>query len=202
MARQIVVERGGQQSAFDFAKVDRSKLYGRRRRVPLDPAGEPCARASLSEDGAVLVRAGMTAQGYYTDEGHWVPNGELVSLDEAGQPKEPVQSTLGHAQALKGPFGPERVLDLVPHALYALTPAEVDDALVVGLREGEVYELPFAYRTGYLEDTALLLANEDGELFALVGRIVEPLWREAEERIPTVLEEDDDDHGDLDFEMF
>ena len=202
MARQIVVDRGGQTSAFDFAKVDRSKLYGRRRRVPLDPKGEPCARASLSEDGAVLVRAGMTAQGYYTDEGHWVPNGELVGLDEAGQPKEPVKSTLGEAQALKGPFGPERVLDLVPHAIYALTPAEVEDALVAGLREGEVYELSFAYRNGYLEDTALLVANEAGELYALVGRVVEPVWREAEERIPAFIEDDPDDDGDLDFEMF
>ncbi|MEO0323094.1 MAG: hypothetical protein AAF447_09060 [Myxococcota bacterium] len=202
MARQIVVERGGTTSAFDFAKVDRSKLYGRRRRVPLDPTGEPCTRASLSEDGTVLVRSGMTAQGYYTDEGHWVPNGELVSLDEAGQPKEPVKTTLGEPQALDGPFGPERVLDLVPHALYALTPADVDEALVASLRAGEVYELPFAYRTGYIEDTALLVAGEQGELFALVGRIVEPIWREAEERIPSVLEDDGDDDGDLDFEMF
>ncbi|MEM1417663.1 MAG: hypothetical protein AAGH15_22385 [Myxococcota bacterium] len=201
MARQIVVARDGATSTFDFAKVDRTRLYGRRRRIPLDPAGKACTRASLTSDGAVLVKAGMTAQGYYTSGGHWVPNGELVGLGEDGQPKEQVPSTLGEAQPLRGPFGPERVLDLVPHAIYMLSPLAVEDALVSALREGAVFESDFAYRAGYLADTALLVANEAGELFALVGRIVEPVWREAEERIPTFIEDPGDD-GDLDFEMF
>ena len=69
MARQIVVELDGIESSFDFAKLDRSKLYGTRKRVALDPDGQPCERADLTSDGAVLLRRGMTAQGYFDEAG-------------------------------------------------------------------------------------------------------------------------------------
>ena len=39
MARQIAVILDGVTTCFDFKKVDRSKLYGRRVRVPLDGDG-------------------------------------------------------------------------------------------------------------------------------------------------------------------
>ncbi len=63
MAKAIVVEHEGAVSSFAFNKIDRSRLYGRRRRVALDPAARPCTRAALTDDGALLLRSGMTAQG-------------------------------------------------------------------------------------------------------------------------------------------
>ncbi|HJN74100.1 MAG TPA: hypothetical protein QGF58_09235 [Myxococcota bacterium] len=72
MARQIAVTLDGVTTCFDFKKVDRSKLYGRRVRVPLDGDGEPCTRASLTADGSTLIRVGMTAQGYFDEDGTWV----------------------------------------------------------------------------------------------------------------------------------
>jgi hypothetical protein len=69
MAKSIVVDRGGAVSSFDFTKVSRSKLYGRRRRMALDPSGRACTRASLTADGSLLILAGMTAQGYFDGEG-------------------------------------------------------------------------------------------------------------------------------------
>ena len=202
MARQIVVQLGESSSTFDFKKVDRKKLYGSRKRMPLDPTGEPCTRASLTEDGALLIQSGMTAQGYFTDDGYWVPNKELIGLDDEGEPVEKRPSTLGEPQALDGPLGPEALLDTKIHAVYALAADEVDEALVAKLAEGALFRFPFSYRGDYSEDVGFLVQNPDGDLFALVGRTLEPEWRDPEERIPTFTEDEDDDDDELDFEMF
>ena len=203
MARQIVVKLGDAESTFDFQKVDRAKLYGSRRRIPLDPAGDRCTRAALSEDGSMLIQSGMTAQGYFTEEGYWVPNKELVGLDEEGEPVEKRPSTLGTPQSLDGPLDPQALLDTKVHAVYSLEATAVDEALRDELAARALYRFPFSYRGDYSEDVAYLVQNADGELFALVGRTLEPLWRDAEERIPTFSEEgDDDDDDELDFEMF
>ena len=44
--------------------------------------------------------------------------------------------------------------------------------------------------------------NGDGDVFALIGRLTEPAWRDPEEMLPTFEEADDDDDDELDFEMF
>ena len=64
----------GQTSQFDFQKVDRSKLYGKRQRVALDPNGQPCHRGELMADGSTLLRRGMSAQGYFGRGRHMDPN--------------------------------------------------------------------------------------------------------------------------------
>ena len=202
MARQIVVSLDGEQSTFDIKKLSRSKLYGRRKRVPLDPQGHACTRASLTEDGSLLIQSGMTAQGYFTDDGYWVPNKELVGLDEEGHEVEKIPSTLGEEQPLKGPVDPSRVLDLRLQSVYMLDPAEVGEALKKALADGAMYELKFNYRADFQAETAFLLMNGDGDVFALIGRLTEPAWRDPEEMLPTFEEVDDDDDDELDFEMF
>lgn len=202
MAREIVVSRDGKVSTFAMSKVDRSKLYGKRRRLHLGPDGEVCTRAALTEDGSMLVQSGMTAQGYFTDGGTWVPNKELVGLDDEGKPVEKVDSTLGKEQALEGPVDPQEVLDLNLQSVYALDPKEIEDALKDQLIGGDTFRFVFNYRADYQAETAFLVANPEGEIFALIGRPAEPAWRDAEEMIPTFEESDDDDDGDLDFEMF
>ena len=71
-ARQIVLSFKGAESAFGFSKLDRSKLYGRRMRQLLDSDGHACSRAALTADGSTLITAGMTAQGYFDDEGRMI----------------------------------------------------------------------------------------------------------------------------------
>ena len=202
MARQIIVRLDDAESTFDFAKVDRSKLYGSRQRIPLDPAGQPCARAALTEDGSTLVKSHMTAQGYFTSDGYWVPQKELVGLDPEGQPVEKRPSTLGSAQSLQGPLEPDALLDVKVHAVYALEPTEMDERLAQSLVQGALYSFPFSYRGDYVEDVAFLVANEAGHAFALVGRSLEPQWHNPEERIPTFADDGEDDDDELDFEMF
>lgn len=202
MAREIVVSRDGKTSTFGLTKVDRSKLYGHRRRIHLGPDGAVCTRAALTEDGALLIQSGMLAQGYFTGGGTWVPNKELVGLDEEGKPVEQVDSTLGKEQSLEGPVDAQEILDLELQSVYALDPTELDDGLRDALNAGDTFRFVFSYRADYRAETAFLVANPEGELFALIGRPSEVAWRDAEEMISTFEDSDDDDDGDLDFEMF
>ncbi|MCA9543478.1 MAG: hypothetical protein KC613_03780 [Myxococcales bacterium] len=203
MARQIVVERGGATSAFDFKKVDRAQLYGKRRRVPLDPDGGECARAELTADSGLLVRSGMTAQGYFDASGYWYAQGDLVALDPEGQEAPTHPSTLGEAQPLEA-VGAEALLDLRVQSVYALDPAEVDEGLAAALAAGEVFAFDFVYRAGPKKDRGLLVANDTG-VYALIGQPTTPEWCE----LAVVAQDDwsaaddgDDFDDDLDFEMF
>lgn len=200
MAKAIVVERNGKTSTFGFNKVDRSKLYGRRRRVALDPAGEPCTRAALNEDGSLILRPGMMAQGYFDENQRWLPQKDLVGLDARGEPLEQRPSTLGEEVSLDGPLPPQRLLEVRVQSVYALEPESVDEGLRGELADGAIFRFPFNYRPGWDDGEAWLVANVDGDFFALVGGRVVPEWCE-----PRVLPEiaGDDDFGDeLDFDMF
>ena len=201
MARTIVVETGGNTSSFGFRKIDRSKLYGQRRRIHLDPAGEPCARASLTDDGALLLRLGMTAQGYFDGDGQWIPYGELRGFDADGQPLERQPSTLGEPVELEGPVDAQLLLDQRTQSVYALDPQELDDALRDSLLAGDVYRLPFNYRAGWKMGHAFLVANPEGAVFALMGDPAPPDWCEPS-RLPEVQDDGDDLDDELDFEMF
>lgn len=202
MAREIIVQASnGTESRFALSKVDRAKLYGRRRRIHLGPDGEPCRRASLTDDGSELLVSGMTAQGYFTSEGRWVPNGELVGLDEEGKELPEVPSTLGVPQALEGPVDPSELLDLRTQSVYALEAKELDDALREQLLAGHIFRFSFSYRAGYSSQVAFLLANPSEQIFAIVGDSTTPEWQDVKAIIP-IIDETTDDDDDLDFEMF
>jgi hypothetical protein len=200
MAKPIVVKYNGAVSSFAHEKLDRTKLYGRRQRQILDPSGQRCERAELTRDGALLIRAGMTKQGYFDGAGAWIPGRALVGLSPAGEPVPQVPATLGVEQELTGPVPPEQLLDLAVRSIYCLTPETVDPALLARLHAGEVFRCPFNYRADYQAETAFLVANKAG-LFALVGDPTESPWSE----LALVAQETFDDAADddeLDFEMF
>ncbi len=201
MAKAIVVDREGAVSSFDFSKVSRTKLYGKRQRMALDPSGRRCTRAALTADGSLLLRAGMTAQGYFDGDGTWVPNKELVGLDEDGGVLESLPSTLGNAQTLVGPVPPQELLDLRVAAVYALEPTDVDAALQADLDAGQIFRFPFVYRGGHTAQTGFLVANDEGA-FAIVGAQTTPEWCTLDAVLPPDFEDDDAFADDLDFEMF
>ncbi len=200
MAREIVVEQAGQTSRFGLAKVDRTKLYGTRRRVPLDPSGQACARAELTSDGALLIRAGMTAQGYFDDAGFWYSASDLKGIRADGTEASFTDTTLGHSQPLT-PVDAQRVLNCRVESVYALDPAEVAPELRAALEGGAIYEFPFNYRAGYAPPTAFLVANATG-IYALVARPFEPSWCSLGQVVADDFSEDDGLDDDLDFEMF
>ena len=79
MAKPIIISYDGESASFQHSKVDRSKLYGSRKRLSLDPSGETCQRCELSDDGSTLIISGMTSQGYFDDDTNWIPNKEFFT---------------------------------------------------------------------------------------------------------------------------
>ncbi len=199
MARQIVVVHDGLESAFDVAKLDRSKLYGQRTRVPLDPAGNPCERADLTSDGSVLLRRGMTAQGYFDEAGYWLSEKELVGLDERGAAIERYDSTLGVGQ-LAEIVEPDLLLDYQVFSVYTMEEAKVAAPLRALLEEGRILKIPFVYRGGFHQDAAFLVLNGEG-YFALIARRSPSEWC-THDAVVTNTFDDAIEDDDLDFEMF
>ncbi len=198
MAKPLVLTFGNADLSCTPVRVDRSKIYGQRRRVALDAAGRLCTRAALTEDGTTVIAAGMAAQGYFTPEGRWVPRSELVGLSPEGQPVDVQPSTLGVPQAVEGPVDPAEVLALSLESVFQLTPADPVHPLVTALQAGQVFRCPFNYAAGLATETAYLVANAEG-LFALVGTPLTLPW--AEEGTTFVPEaQPDEDAGDLDFD--
>jgi hypothetical protein len=199
MAKEIVVTLGGKQSSFSYRPVDRASLYGKRKRVLLDQNGEPCSRASLLEDGSLLIKSGMTAQGYYLSDGRAYKLAELEGFDLEGKPIEKTPSTLGVAQELKE-VSPEEALSISQQSIYALEASELDEDLKKSLGEGKVFSFTFNYREDYVPETALLVNNENG-YFAIIGNPVEYEWVSFQ-AVVDLPQESEDSEEELDFEMF
>lgn len=198
MPRCIVVTLDGKASSFGFSKLDRAKLYATRKRIPLDPDGQPCKRADLTDDGSMLVQSGMTGQGYFDETGRWIANSELVGLDADGNEVPLMPSTLGDAQELTE-VEPEVLLDSAISTVYMLESEDVDAELRQKLDAGKIYRFPFNMRADYHMQTAYMLANEHG-VFALFGDPYETPWCVLDQ--PSRLIDDDDSDEELDFEMF
>jgi len=201
MAKPILLRHEGSLSSLESTRLERRKLYGYRKRTALDPSGQPCTRAALTEDGALLIRAGMTAQGYFDEGGGWIPTKDLVGLDANGAALPLVPASLGEERALEGPIAPTELLDQAISAVYVLTPLELAPALAESLRAGAIYRFAFNPRADFREDFAYLVSNPDGALFALAGQAVLPEWLTLAQ-VSATLGDDDADEDDLDFEMF
>lgn len=201
MARPLLLSWAGEASAFDLARLDRTRLYGSRRRVVVDDAGAECARGLLSEDGSTLLPPGGTADVYLDEHFDVVERSDLTAVDAEGRPLEPVASTLGVEVELRGPVSPQRVLDFVTPVVYQLDPADLKPALAEALRRGEIFEGRFAYRDGFDEQTLFLLQNDAGA-FALVGRPTGFDFIRPNSPPPAAAADDDDlFEDDLDFGM-
>ena len=202
MAKPIVVVLEKSESTFSFVKLDRAKLYGTRRRIVLGPDDETCQRAQLTEDGSLLLRSGMTSQGYFDDSGNLISQSDFVGISADGSIVERQPSTLGVAQELAGPVGEEEVLNLELTTVYHLTAEEIDPSLEKKLKKGEVFRFPLNYYADFQTETAYLLLNDEG-YFVLVGVPADPQWSEPQV-VPSEVFESEDLGGDddLDFEMF
>jgi len=200
MARQINVIRNGTESVFEFKKIDRAKLYGKRKRIVLDEEGESCVKAELSEDGSTIIRSGMTQQAYFDSEGEWVASNRLVGLDEEGNPAEKVPSTLGVAQELEE-VEPGALSQNLMISVYHLTGVDFEEALEADLKAGKIFRFPFNYRADYSAEEGFLLSNKEG-VFVLVTKAATPEWCSLKAAVADTFSEESELDDDLDFEMF
>jgi len=197
--REIVVRLGEESTAFKFTKVDRSKLYGRKERVILDENGDRCIPALLTPDGAALVPPGGAAHVYIDEAWDTVSRSDLRAVDDQGNERPMVDSTLGVAQDLE-PASPERLLDHVVASVYLLEAEQLGDALRKALADGEIFECEYQYRTGYDPDALFVLQNDEG-VFALVARPSGFEFIERESEVDDLYDDDDADDLDDDFDF-
>jgi len=199
MAKTINVALNGEKAIFSFRPIDRSALYGRRRRVAFDTEGNECSKASLLSDGSLLLQSGMTAQGYFLKDGTWVPQSDLSAISLDGKPLELHSSTVGVEVELSE-VTPQEALSISFSNTYLLEAEEFSSKLKEALDSGKIFSFPFNVRDDYNVETGILIGNESG-YFALIGNKVE--YEECTlSNLASVSEESVDSSDDLDFEMF
>jgi hypothetical protein len=140
MAKPIIVSLSGKEYSFSPTKIERAKIYGAKKRVALDAQERFCIRASLTSDGVHLMQSGMTAQGYFKQDGQMVSRSEMQGIDPNGKVVETIPSTLGVTQHLEGPVNGSEVLNLEIESIYFAQPIDDEGPLHQKLKGGEIYK--------------------------------------------------------------
>ena len=200
MAKTINILYKGESAVFGYKPIDRGVLYGKRRRVPFDGEGNECAKASLLEDGSLLIRSGMTAQGYFTPDNVWVPQGELEAINSDGSTPELFPATIGE-EVEATQLSPLESLNLRFGTTYSLEPEVLSETIKKELDSGVILTFPFNPRADYEVETGILVGNENG-YFALVGQKNQYQFVGLASVVSVTEEANSDTSDDLDFEMF
>lgn len=199
MSRELLFAWRGESASFDHHRIERRQLYGSKRRIAIDAAGNPCTRASMTLDGTTVLRPGMTAQGWFTEDGEQVESSEVAAVGADGSPLAAHPSTIGVEQVLEGPVATMQVLDLAVESVLMLTPRNLPDGLRFALEQGDVFRFTYCYRPDPAPSTAFLIGNQQG-FFALIGRPAQAPWMTREQACEEAPAGAVDD-GDVDFEM-
>lgn len=197
VSRELLLDWCGESASFRPARIERADLYGARRRMAVDASGAACTRAAMTLDGQNVLRPGMTAQGWFTDDDQNVEASEIVEVGVDGSPLPLTPSTLGVAQSLIGPVDPRDILDITVESVLALSPLSLPESLKAELDAGRAFRFAYCYRAEPEPPTAFILANAEG-IFAIIGRRTETAWMTKEQAATDHSGTDDDD---LDFEM-
>jgi hypothetical protein len=200
MAKTINISYKGESAVFGYKPIDRGVLYGKRRRVPFDADGNECAKASLLEDGSLLIKSGMTAQGYFTPDKVWVAQGDLEAINPDGTTPELFPATIGEVVEATQ-LSPVEALNLRFGTTYALEPEVLSDGIKKELDSGVVLTFPFNPRADYEVETGVLVGNENG-YFALIGQKNQYEFVGLASVVSVAEEANSDTSDDLDFEMF
>jgi hypothetical protein len=200
MAKTINISYKGESAVFGYKPIDRGVLYGKRRRVPFDADGNECAKASLLEDGSLLIKSGMTAQGYFTPDKVWVAQGDLEAINPDGSTPELFPATVGE-EVKATQLSPVEALNLRFGTTYALEPEVLSEGIKKELDSGVVLTFPFNPRADYEVETGVLVGNENG-YFALIGQKNQYEFVGLASVVSVAEEANSDTSDDLDFEMF
>jgi hypothetical protein len=200
MAKTINISYKGESAVFGYKPIDRGVLYGKRRRVPFDADGNECAKASLLEDGSLLIKSGMTAQGYFTPDKVWVAQGDLEAINPDGTTPELFPATIGEVVEATQ-LSPVEALNLRFGTTYALEPEVLTEGIKKELDSGVVLTFPFNPRADYEVETGVLVGNENG-YFALIGQKNQYEFVGLASVVSVAEEANSDTSDDLDFEMF
>jgi hypothetical protein len=204
MARTLTFAAGKAHFSGELIKVDRSKLYGSVSVETLDPEGRRCDLTTLARDGRTLIPYGGTAAGYLNRDGRWVEGNERRAVDVDGEPLDEVASSFAAPITLRETATVEELLDTPVRLAYRLGDTTLPPSVAKKLGAGTIYSFGFSYRGGHAADPAFMLADEDNDLWLLVGEPsdVDFLTYEQAALCASCDEEDsEDDNDEFDFDM-
>ncbi len=170
MGQQKILEvlHDSKASSFMVTKINRSKLYGSKRRIAIDAQGQECARAGLTRDGMYILPAGGTAVLYLDEQGDVVERNQLQAIDSEGDVIKPGESTLDAALELGQAVEAAEVLECNITRAYALEPVFISAGLEDSLSQGVIFRLPLPSPEGSNSRQSFLLGNDAG-YFLLIG---------------------------------
>jgi hypothetical protein len=142
----------------------------------------------------------MTAQGYFTPENVWVPQGELEAVNLDGSIPELFPATVGESVEASEVSATE-ALQMRFETTYSLEPESLADSIKKVLDSGGILSFPFNPRADYQLETAILVGNENG-YFALIGQPIEYEFASLFSLVSVTEEAESEGSDDLDFEMF
>ncbi len=200
VAKTINIKYQGESAVFAYRPIDRGALYGKRRRVAFDEKGNECTKASLLLDGSLLIKSGMTAQGYFTPDRVWVPQGELEAINADGTEPQLFPATVGEEVEAKE-IDPRDALEMRFTTTYSLEAEALPAGVKKALDAGTILTFPFNPKADYHVETGILVGNDNG-YFALIGEKVEYEFVELTSVLSVSEENSSEDSDDLDFEMF
>lgn len=204
MARSLAFKLGKSQFEADIRKIDRSKLYGRVQTDTFDLNGAECDLATLARDGRTLIPYGGTASGYLNKDGLWVESRERKPVDLEGRELTEVPSSFDAPIALKAKATSEDLLDHPIRLAYLLVSEKFPAPVRKSLDGGDIYRFDFSYRGGAIADPAFLLADEDGDVWMLIGShsdVEFVTFEQAAICAPVAQKDSEDDADEFSFDM-
>ncbi len=203
MQRILEIGYEGRESSFSITRISRSKLYGSKRRIPVDGQGNECSRASLTRDGMFILPTGGTATLYLDGNGDVVERNQLQAIDMDGEMLKPGERVLDRAFEVGQVVQAADLLECTITQVYVLEPIFLSQELGSSLSQGEILYLTLPTPTNHLFRRFFLVGNESG-FFLLIGNATgfEFIGLAEADLSPPDMDEDGSDDGyDIDFGM-
>ena len=197
MPRFIVLEFKGKESKFNFKKINRSSLYGKKKRVFLDEFNKECISAIIDTSFGLIIHSGDASSVYIDEQKNFINKDDISGIDSKGNVVKRIPSTLNVPQKLHV-INEEYILDFDCSSLYYLEEEVIEKDLQTSLNNGDIYNFDFNYYSDFNVEKGILLKNEKG-YFALVGKETSHSWSTKEENLSEHFESPED--LDIDFEM-
>jgi hypothetical protein len=204
----------GMTSSFEVTRIDRSRLYGSKRRIPVDAGGRECHPAALTRDGMHVLPKGGISRIYLDESRNAVDRSDLRAASTSGPGIEgdpphsppPASPTMAaNVAEIVLEARPDDVLSCDISRAWALDPITLSPQLDGILSAGAIQRVRLP--SGLAKDSAdafllkgpacfLLLVGEPTG-FELIGRSEVDLVPEAEDDDPLADSDVDFDFGTL-----
>lgn len=204
MARQrkkmVLRAADGVNHELSFTKVDRSDLYGTTESEYFDAAQRQVREAELLSDGETVIAKKTRL---VTDGDATVSRGEIRYRGDDGNLLTEVTSMFNQDVPI-AEVDPEQAMKLSCKGTYRVElDPDVSADLIALLGAGKIFEFQFAWNATVNPSIGLLLANEAGQPFFMVGTYSSPemldVQRAEEPDFDAEEMEDDEEDDGLDF---